>query len=164
TSMNAEPAEPAERTVHSKKSQKSPLVPRVLRSTVAVASPAPVLACAAAALSGFAALVYEVAWTRLLALVIGPTTYAFATMAAAFIAGLAIGSAAGARVIRRSAQPAVWLAAMLTISSVAASAAAYVAATRMPLIVAAQVTEPNLGFTSLVLRQAAGTALLLLPM
>ena len=35
---------------------------------------------------GFTALVYEVAWTRL-ALVIGPTTYAFATMAAAFITG-----------------------------------------------------------------------------
>jgi hypothetical protein len=33
-----------------------------------------VLACAAAGISGFAALVYEVAWTRLLALVIGPTT------------------------------------------------------------------------------------------
>src|SRR3989449_5611921 len=45
--------------------------------------------------SGFTALVYEVAWTRLLALVIGPTTYAFATMAAAFISGLAIGSALG---------------------------------------------------------------------
>src|SRR5439155_26203080 len=43
-------------------------------------------------------------------------------------------------------------------------AAAYVAATRMPLIVAAQVTEPNLAFTSLVIRQAAGTALLRLPM
>jgi len=124
----------------------------------------PVLACAAAALSGFAALVYEVAWTRLLALVIGPTTYAFATMAAAFIAGLAIGSAAGARLARRTARPALWLAAMLIVSSVGAAAAAYVAAVKMPLIVAAQVTETNLAFTSLVIRQAAGTALLLLPM
>ena len=52
---------------------------------------------------GFAALVYEVAWTRLLALVIGPTTYAFATMAAAFISGLAIGSAVGTRLARRTA-------------------------------------------------------------
>src|SRR5438067_3086253 len=86
------------------------------RLNVDTRAPSPLLACGAVALSGFAALVYEVAWTRLLALVIGPTTYAFATMAAAFIAGLAIGSAAGARVVRRSARPAVWLAAMLTIS------------------------------------------------
>ena len=93
-------------------------------------SPAPGLACAASAISGFAALIYEVAWTRLLALVIGPTTYAFATMAAAFISGLAIGSALGTRLARRVARPAVWLAAMLVASAVAASGAAWFAATR----------------------------------
>ena len=61
-------------------------------------------------ISGFAALMYEVAWTRLLALVIGPTTYAFATMAAAFISGLAIGLGARARGWRGGpARPAVWL-------------------------------------------------------
>jgi len=67
----------------------------------------PGLGIAAAAVSGFAALVDEVAWTRLLALIVGPTTYAFATMAAAFIGGLAIGSAAGTRMVRRSTRPAV---------------------------------------------------------
>ena len=73
------------------------------------------LACAAVAISGFAALIYEVAWTRLLALVIGPTTYAFATMAAAFISGLALGSALGTRLARRTPRPAVWLALMLVV-------------------------------------------------
>src|SRR6267378_3089330 len=58
-----------------------------------VPAPRQTLAWAAAALSGFSALVYEVAFTRLLALVIGPTTYAFATMAASFITGIALGSA-----------------------------------------------------------------------
>src|SRR5438067_3176651 len=53
------------------------------RLNVDTRAPSPLLAYGAVALSGFAALVYEVAWTRLLALVIGPTTYAFATMAAA---------------------------------------------------------------------------------
>ena len=99
-------------------------------------APAPGLACSAAAISGFAALAYEVAWTRLLALVIGPTTYAFATMAAAFISGLAIGSALGSRLARRVERPAVWLAGMLITSAVAASGAAWVTATRMPLVVA----------------------------
>jgi len=129
-----------------------------------IVSPTPGLACAAAALSGFAALIYEVAWTRLLALVIGPTTYAFATMAAAFITGLAIGSALGTRLARRVQQPAVWLAAMLVTGAIAASGAAWVAATRMPLIVAAQVADPAAAFTRVVVTQAFGTALLLLPM
>jgi spermidine synthase len=127
-------------------------------------SPAPVLACTAAAISGFAALVYEVAWTRLLALVIGPTTYAFATMAAAFIGGLAIGSAAGARLARRVPHPAVWMAAMLLVSAVAASVAAWYAATRMPLLVAAEVADPAAAFGRVVATQAAGVGLLLLPM
>ena len=75
-----------------------------VQTLVTPSSPAPVLACAAVAISGFAALMYEVAWTRLLALVIGPTTYAFATMAAAFISGLALGSALGTRLARRDAR------------------------------------------------------------
>src|SRR6185503_18496821 len=48
-----------------------------------------VVACAAAAISGFVALVYEVAWTRLLVLIVGPTTYAFATVAVTAVAASA---------------------------------------------------------------------------
>src|SRR5713226_2614305 len=65
---NVKPAEPAK--THPKTNSSRALRP--LRSIDA--APAPALACTAAALSGFAALIYEVAWTRLLALVIGPTT------------------------------------------------------------------------------------------
>ncbi|MGA1842909.1 MAG: fused MFS/spermidine synthase, partial [bacterium] len=43
-------------------------------------------------LSGFAALVYEIAWTRILALIIGSSVYAFSIMLIAFIFGLALGS------------------------------------------------------------------------
>ena len=42
--------------------------------------------------SGAAGLVYEVVWTRMLAQIFGNTTYAVATVLAAFMAGLAIGS------------------------------------------------------------------------
>jgi spermidine synthase len=136
---------------------------RVLPSSSS-SSPAPVLACAAAAISGCAALIYEVAWTRLLALVIGPTTYAFATMAAAFISGLAIGSAVGARIARRVSHPAVWLAAMLLASSLAASGAAWYAAARLPLRVAAEVADPSAALGPVVASQAALVGLLLLPM
>lgn len=44
------------------------------------------------ALSGAAALIYEIAWTRTLALILGSSTYAFSLMLTAFILGLAIGS------------------------------------------------------------------------
>jgi spermidine synthase len=154
-------------SVASAPSKKSPIrsapSPRSPRFLLA-AAPAPGLACAAAGLSGFAALIYEVAWTRLLALVIGPTTYAFATMAAAFISGLAIGSAMGTAVARRVREPAVWLSAMLVISAITASGAAWMTATRMPLIVAGQVADPGAAFSQVVVTQAFGTALLLLPM
>ena len=153
TGKSAEPAEHSNRkrkkTVHARAPEKLAL---------------PELAWIAVGVSGFAALVYEVAWTRLLALVIGPTTYAFATMAAAFVGGLAIGSAAGTRAARRARQPAIWLAAMLIASASAAVPAAWYAASRMPLAIAAQVAVQNVAFTRIVLVQALEVGLLLLPM
>ena len=44
-------------------------------------------------LSGASALVYQVLWMRLLALVFGVTVHAASTVLAAFMAGLAFGSA-----------------------------------------------------------------------
>jgi spermidine synthase len=126
--------------------------------------PPAVLACTAVGISGFTALVYEVAWTRLLALVVGPTTYAFATMAAAFISGLAIGSALGTRIARRTPRPVVWLAVTLAVGGIAAVAAASYAATRMPLVIAAQVADAAVAFPRVVIRQAVGVTFLLFPM
>ena len=45
-------------------------------------------------LSGIAAMVYQVAWTRAVTLAIGSSTYAFTLIAGAFILGLALGSLA----------------------------------------------------------------------
>jgi spermidine synthase len=161
TERTAEHDEVAEKPLSQKTKSNSP---RSLRSPRLSPSPAPTLACTAVGISGFAALVYEVAWTRLLALVVGPTTYAFATMAAAFISGLALGSAVGTRIVRRTARPAVWMAAMLVTSAVAAGAASWFAATHLPLIVAAQVADPAVAFTGVVAAQAVAIAILLLPM
>jgi spermidine synthase len=55
------------------------------------------IALAVAGLSGFAALVSEVAWTRSLVLLIGPTTYGFSFVVSSVILGLALGSAFGMR-------------------------------------------------------------------
>lgn len=46
------------------------------------------------ALSGAAALIYEIAWIRLLSLVLGSSTYSFSLMLSAFISGIALGSLA----------------------------------------------------------------------
>jgi spermidine synthase len=50
------------------------------------------------AVAGAASMVYEVAWTRALSLVIGSSTYAFTAMLLAFLLGLALGSALFSRV------------------------------------------------------------------
>ncbi|GAG13657.1 unnamed protein product, partial [marine sediment metagenome] len=42
--------------------------------------------------SGFCAMAYEVIWTRLLGLIVGPTTYSFTIVLVTFITGLALGS------------------------------------------------------------------------
>jgi spermidine synthase len=44
------------------------------------------------AVSGFCSMAYEVIWTKLLGLIVGPTTYSFTIVLVTFIAGLAFGS------------------------------------------------------------------------
>ena len=44
------------------------------------------------AVSGFCAMAYEVIWTKLLGLIVGPTTYSFTIVLVSFILGLAVGS------------------------------------------------------------------------
>lgn len=55
--------------------------------------------------SGACALVYQVMWLRLLALVFGVTVYAASTVLAGFMAGLAVGSFAAGRLSRRLPRP-----------------------------------------------------------
>jgi spermidine synthase len=65
------------------------------------AAPGPRILLIAMLLSGTAALMNEVAWTRVLGLVVGPTTYAFTLMLCSMITGLALGAAIGSRMTRR---------------------------------------------------------------
>jgi spermidine synthase len=68
-------------------------------------SAAPVLLSYASV--GFTALVCEVAWTRALAMVLGSSIYAFASMLAAFLTGIALGSLLARRAIDRLRRPLV---------------------------------------------------------
>lgn len=62
---------------------------------------------------GFTALVYEVCWTRALAMILGSSVYAFATMLAAFLLGIAAGSLVARRWFDRVTRPLVTYAAGL---------------------------------------------------
>ena len=83
-----------------------------------------------AALSGFAAMAAEIGWARLAALLFGPTIYTFACVIAAVILGVALGSAAAARLPGRSAggsvsSPRFWLAAVQLLGAASSAAVAW---------------------------------------
>jgi spermidine synthase len=79
-------------------------------------------------LSGFGALVLEVAWTRVLALVMGSSVYAFSLMLLAFLIGLATGGAFFSWILRRHTRvdPTVLLSLLLATAGVLAYATAFV--------------------------------------
>jgi len=58
-------------------------------------------------LSGFASMVYEVTWSRILAMILDSSTYAFTTMLTTFLVGIAIGSYVMSRIIDRLHRPLV---------------------------------------------------------
>jgi len=61
-------------------------------------------------LSGLAAMIYQIAWTRVLLLSIGSSVYAFSLIVTAFICGLALGSLIIAKFIDRRKDLLGWLA------------------------------------------------------
>jgi spermidine synthase len=132
----------------------------------AAASPRPgrpMLAAIALGVTGFASLALQVVWTRLLASILGPTTYAFSAVVAIFILGIAGGSALGAWVSRRQRRPV----ATLAIALAACAALALVAATTVDavlLAVADLVARTDVTFEHVVSRQWAFAAMILLPM
>jgi len=113
-------------------------------SSVAGSEPPPRrlwLAAGVLGLSGFAALLHEIAWTRILALSIGPTTYAFAAALAAVITGAAAGSWIGTWLVGRVRQPALWLALTLAAAAITASYTYTLAGRDVALFVATQLAQ-----------------------
>jgi spermidine synthase len=83
-----------------------PAPPVLVRGSLAQSSPARHDAAGrwlliAFAASGFAALAYEVIWTRVLSLVLGSSVYAFSIMLLTFLFGLALGSLIMVRLLNR---------------------------------------------------------------
>lgn len=72
--------------------------------------PAAIALFAAFGASGIAALVYEVAWSRALSLVLGSSVYAFTIMLTTFLVGLALGAGLGTWLSDRARRPLLVLA------------------------------------------------------
>ena len=123
----------------------------------------PAIAAAALGVSGFASLTLQVVWTRVLALIFGPTTYAFSTMVAVFIAGLAIGAAVASRLASRVRNPVAGLAMCLALA-VGFGALSAASVDRGLLAIAAVVAQPDVTFTQVLGRQALLAIALLAPM
>jgi len=140
------------------KKRRAPVAPTVDASPDRAWLPAVVLG-----LSGFASLVHEIAWTRILSLVLGPTTYAFAAALAAVISGVAIGSGAGAWLVGRTRHPAAWLATVLSLAAVITSWTYSLAGNQIPMIVARQVAGSSSAFDQLLAQGALLTAALVVP-
>lgn len=100
-----------------------------------------VLAGVVLATSGFAALVHEIAWTGILAMVLGPTTYAFAATLAAVIAGTAAGSWAGTWLVGRTHRPASPLVLLLAVAAMVTGATYSLAGGPLPRFVAERIRD-----------------------
>jgi len=77
----------------------------------------------ALAISGGCTMVFEVAWSRFLALILGSSVYAFTLMLVAFLFGTAGGALVGSSLVSRpGARPLRWLPAALALAATAAFA------------------------------------------
>lgn len=123
----------------------------------------PWLAAAALGASGFASLALQVVWTRLLVQILGPTTYAFSTVVAIFIVGLAGGAAIGSRLAARTRQPVLGLATCMIVSVGLSIAAAFLVDWAL-LTMAEIVARPGYQFDDVLFRGALVVTGLLLPM
>ena len=121
------------------------------------------LAAVVLGLTGLASLMFEIAWTRVLSLTIGPTIYAFSATLAVLIGGMAFGSAIGAWVAGRARRPALWLALVLAGAAMASSWAGALAGGEVPRRVAEQVAASPDSFNQLLTRGAMLIAALIFP-
>ena len=138
---------------------------RAARAQAAPASPTDghlATAAAVLGLTGWASLTLQVVWTRLLASMLGPTTYAFSAVVALFVAGIAIGSAIATRLARTPAQARGALALVIGLSALAVLASA-ASVDWAVLRVAQLVATPDITFPTVVWQQWLLTAALLLP-
>jgi spermidine synthase len=123
----------------------------------------PRLAAAVVGATGLATFTYEVAWMRVFAAIIGPSTYAFAATISAFIAGLAAGSAVGAAAARRLQRPELAIGLSLAAAAVAANRASSYAGAALPARVIRALGGDARPFNDVLFQQGLLVAMLIVP-
>ena len=141
----------------------SEVAPRVDRPFGSTYRPSGLLLAAAIG-SGFMSLATQVAWTRVLVLIVGSTTYAFSTVLVAYLAALGAGSAWASRRGARAADVRPALAVVHLVMALGVLAAVY-AVSRLPFWYVAlfQVWRPSSIAATVVLNVAVVLALLAVP-
>jgi spermidine synthase len=132
--------------------------------TAHVAQPLSRFLLVAFAVVGGTAIAYEVAWTRLLAITLGSSTYAFTLMLATFLAGIVLGSALFEWWIkRRGAEPTLGTFALTQSLTALAGVAFMVFFERLPQVVPPILRATQETFGGLILAQFVTSALAMLP-
>lgn len=111
---------------------------------------------------GFTALLYEVAWTRALAVVLGSSIYAFSSMLGSFLTGIAAGSLLFRRWIDRTTRPVALLQAGLVALAVLGLATT-LALPHLPDLLLAWMLREGLDATRITVAQVGLSMLAMLP-
>ena len=120
------------------------------------------LAVLSYAVSGGTAMIYQVLWTRALAIIIGSSVYSFTLILLAFLIGLAGGAAVVTRLLPRIARPVLWLGALHALTLVAVGYS-YLVFDRLPGIFLLILRSGQLGVDELLSTQFGLSALAILP-
>jgi spermidine synthase len=120
------------------------------------------LALWAFGLSGAVAMVYQVLWTRSLAIVIGSSVYSFTLILLAFLVGLGGGAAIVARLSARSRDPVAWLG-MIHLGTAAMIALSYVVMDKLPSAFLALLRGSTLSVDGIIFCQFLLAALAVFP-
>lgn len=112
---------------------------------------------------GSTAFAYEVAWTRLLAITMGSSTYAFTLMLATFLAGMVMGSAFFERFFSQTKQPSLGTFSWTQTWTGIAAVCSLICFRWVPEIIPAVLRATNQTFAGLVLAQFLTSGFTLLP-
>jgi spermidine synthase len=113
-------------------------------------------------ISGAVAMVYQVLWTRALAIVIGSSVYGFTLILLAFLVGLAVGAAITARLVERARSPVAWLGAV-HLATAAAIAFSYLVIDELPAAFLALLRGNTLSVDGILFCQFLLAAIAILP-
>jgi len=114
------------------------------------------------AFSGLAAILYQIAWTRLLTVPFGGITYAFSAILAIYLLGLALGAAGAQRALRRVRAPVV-LFGVLQAGLAASVGGGLHALARLPHWQTSAIAASGGSVSKLLLAEAGMAAVMILP-